>query len=232
MTKLVPQNDDLKVEDTDTLETVLARVASRKVAAEAEVPHKTPKVIPVSPEQQKALQHVTRDLKATNLPADRRALTEEEQRELAVLGRDVKRSEKILSVAVQALKTAVFNHFDVRLEEDNDPEDLPVDQKTGHYLVAGELGVESEGLRFIRQLSPSAPDITADNLLDLYEDGFLTRQEYLKATRQTRVVDEDGLMDVIRARPEVLADIEPILTPGKVTASFHIREVKKQQDAS
>lgn len=233
MTQLVPQlPDDLTIQDEDNLSTLLTRVASRKVVAEPEVPHKEPRVIPVSEVQQKALWHITRDLRTTPLPEDRRMLTHAEQADLITLGKDVKAAEKALAVAVAALKTAVFNHFDVSLERDNPDEDLPYDEKTGHYLVGGELVVEEAGLRFTRELKQGSPDLTADHLLTLFEEGKMTRAEYLKATRQIREVDEDGLMNVLRKRADLLADIEEIIEPGKVTASFHIREVKKEQDAS
>lgn len=232
MTQLVPQTPDtLKVQDEDNLSTLLTRVASRKVVAEPEVPHKTPKVVPVSPAQQKALQHVSRDLKVTELPSERRLMSPTEIHNLAVLGKDVKTAEKVLSIANAGIKTAVFNHLDVGLEISNSGEDLPYDEKSGHYLVGGDVVVEEAGLRFCRELRQGSPDLTADHLLSLYEDGKMTRTEYLKATRQVRVLDEDGLMKVLRTRADLLADIEEIIEPGKVTASFYIRDIKKEQEA-
>lgn len=232
MTQLVPQTDELTVKDDDNLASLLTRVASRKVVAEPEVPHKEPRVIPVSEAQQKALQHVSRDLKVTELPSERRLMAPTEIHNLAVLGKDVKTAEKVLSIANAGIKTAVFNHFDVGLEISNPDEELPYDEKSGHYLVNCELVVEEEGLRFTRECRQAAPDLTADHLLALYEDGKMTRAEYLKATRQVRVLDEDGLMNVLRKRADLLEDIEEIIEPGKVTASFYIRDVKKEQDAS
>lgn len=232
MTQLVPQTPDtLEVQDEDNLSTLLTRVASRKVVAEPEVPHKTPKVVPVSPAQQKALQHVSRDLKVTELPSERRLMSPTEIHNLAVLGKDVKTAEKVLSIANAGIKTAVFNHLDVGLEISNSGEDLPYDEKSGHYLVGGDVVVEEAGLRFCRELRQGSPDLTADHLLSLYEDGKMTRTEYLKATRQVRVLDEDGLMKVLRTRADLLADIEEIIEPGKVTASFYIRDIKKEQEA-
>lgn len=232
MTQLVPQASDLVVKDDDTVDTLLTRVAARKAVAEPETPHKEPRVIPVSEVQQNALKHVTRDLRTTNLPSERRLLSPAEIADLITLGVDVKASEKTLAVANAAIKTAVFNHFDVGLEMSNPDEELPYDEKSGHYLVKNELVVEDKGLRFCRELKQGSPDLTADHLLALYEDGKMTRAEYLKSTRQIRVLDEDGLMAVLRKRADFLEDIEEVIEPGKVTASFHIREVKKDQDAS
>lgn len=233
MTQLVPQTpEDLSVHDDDNLETLLTRIASRKVVAEPEVPHKEPKVVLVPPRQKSALRHLARDLDGLELPSERRTLTESEQKNFVLLAADAKQATKAVSMAVDAIKTAAFNHMDVTLEADNDIEDLPYDEKTGHYLVDCELVVEGTGYKFTRELRQGSPDLTHEHLLALYEDGKLTRPEYLKATRQIRVVDEDGVMDVIRKRPDVLADIEEIIEPGKVTASFWVREVPKESDAS
>lgn len=232
MTQLVPQATDLAVQDDDNLSTLLTRVAARKVVAEPEVAHKEPRVVPVSETQQKALWSVAVDLGATTLPTSRRTLELDEQIDLATIARDAKIAEKTLKVANAAIKTAFFNHFDVTLEEDNPDEELPYDEKSGHYLVDCELVLEEEALRITRELRQGAPDLTADHLLALYEDGKMTRAEYLKATRQVRVLDEDGLMSVLRKRADLLEDIEEVIEPGNVTASFWIRDVKKEQDAS
>jgi hypothetical protein len=231
MTNLIPQTADLEVHDDDNLESLLTRVASRKVVAEPEVPHKTPKVVAVPPRQKAALKHLARDLDGFELPSERRTLTEAEQRSMVLMTHDAKAAAKAVSAATAAIKTAVFNHFDVTLESDNDIEDLPYDEASGHYLVDCELLVEGTGLKFTRELRQGSPDLTHEHLLALYEDGKLTRDEYLKATRQVRVVDEDGVMKVIRNRPDILADIEEVIEPGKVTASFWVREVPKEQDA-
>lgn len=236
MTDLVPQQEQENLQalaDVLNLQEILTRIADRKAAAEPEVPHKAPQVVPVSPAQQKALQHLTRDLKDTVLPDERRVLTTEEQHSLIRLGADAKAVEKTVKVAVAAIKTAVFNHFDVRLEEDKDEEgilDLPYDPDSGHYLVDCELVVEDLDLKFSRELRQASPDLTAEHLLSLYEDDKITRKDYLDATRQVRVVDEDGLMKVIRRDPSILLDIEEIIEPGKVTASFYIRPLPKNKD--
>lgn len=228
MTSLVPQDEiEIELHDGSTLYEILTKAASQKATAEPETVAKRPKVIPVSDKAQAALKHVTDDLKGTKLPSTRRALTHEEAVELIKLGVDVKAAKKTLEGAVAALKTAVFNHLDVHLEDDNDLEDLPLDEKTGHYLVAGEIVVPEVGLRFTRELREKAPDVTENHLLDLYESGEITRAEYLKATRSIREIDEAGLLKLIQARPEVLEALVEILDPTEVTAAFLIREVKK-----
>ena len=225
MTSLVPHQDAELLKDGDSLTDVLTRLADSKVVAEAERPSTPPKIIPVTPEAMAALKRLSVDLGAVALPSERRALTDTEANHLILLHRDTKAAEKALKMTAASVKEAVFNHLDVRLEEDNEPEALPVD-KNGHYLVKGEFEPKGTGLRFCRELRQAAPDITGEDLLSLYEGGKITREQYLKATRQVRVVDEEGLLKVIKTDPTILEALAEVVEPGAVTAAFTVREVK------
>jgi hypothetical protein len=228
MTTLVPQVPASALDGAADLAAVIKTLADRKVTAAPEKPSAAPKVVPVKAEAKAAISRLNDELASTELPSERRALSLLEQKELLALGSDAKAAEKALKVAVAAVKTSVFNHFDVGLEADNYADELPVDEKTGHYLVENELEVSGTGKKFVRQLSQGSPTVTGDALRKLYDEGKISRRQYYQATYrpEVRPVNEEGLLDLLKSKPELLDVLAEVITPGTVTASFWIRDVK------
>jgi hypothetical protein len=227
MTALVPQIPASVLDGAEDLATVIKNLADRKVTAAPEKPAVAPKVVPVQKAALAALNRLSDELTTTELPTERRALTLKEQRELLALASDAKSAKKALDMAVAGVKTAVFNHFDVNLEEDNYVDELPVDPKTGHYLVENQMEVPGSGKKFVRQLAQGSPTVTGDALRRLFEEGKLTRRQYYAATYrpEVRPVDEDGLLDLLKTKPELLDVLAEVIIPGTVTASFWVRDV-------
>jgi hypothetical protein len=226
MTSLVPQAGQT-VEKAKSLTDALKTLANRKPAASPQKASEAPRVVPVSPEAFDAISRLSDELRAVELPSERRSLTVQERVALMELADDAKKAKQATEDAVAAVKTAVFNHFDVGLEEDEDA--LPLDAKGEHYLVAEELPVPGTGKKFVRQLAESAPQISAPKIKKLWDEGKISRSVYYRITRQPvvpREVDEEGLLDELKRNPELFSVLGEAITPGRVTASFWIRDTE------
>jgi hypothetical protein len=233
VTTLVPQAQASAPDGAADLDSVLKAIAARKPASAPEKPATAPKIVEVSQATRDAITRLNRELSTTVLPSERRRLSPTELIELSRLGTDAKLVQKGVEQAVAAVRQAAFNHLDVGLEADNDPETLAdyLDSKNGHYLVEGEQEIPGTGKRFVRQLAQSAPIITAAELKKLWEQGKISRALYYRLTKKVEVpreLDEDALLDELKRCPEVADKIAEAIQPGKVTASFWIRDVSSE----
>ena len=230
MTSLVPQAQASALDGAADLESVIKTLANRKVKSVSERPSKAPKIVPVTQTQRDAISRLNDDLSSTTLPLTRRLLNETELAQTLALASDAKLAIKAATVAVDHVKTAVFNHLDIGLETDNDASDLPSDAK-GHYLVDGEIIVGDTGQRFTRETRQASPALTEAGLKQLLNDGKITRAAYMRMTQHVeapRVLNEDGLLAELKRNPELLEVIAEVIEPGQVTSSFWVRDVKKE----
>ncbi len=225
MTALIQTQTTGSLKDLSGL---LKRQLDQKPVAAPEKPSKPQNVVPLTQEARDAISALSGLLEAVELPSERRALTLTEQIDLLALGSTAKKVEAAVKKAVAAVKQAVFFDFDVALEEDQDPEQLPLDGEEKHYLVKQEKVVGDTGQRFTRELAEGAPVVAAIDLHELWQQGKISRADYYQATRKPdlpRETDEEGLLELLNKKPNLLPVIGDVVQPGKVTASFHIRTV-------
>jgi hypothetical protein len=232
VTTLVPQAQASAPDGAADLDSVLKAIAAKKPSSVPEKPTTAPKIVEVSDATKTAISRLNDDLSTTHLPSERRRLSPTELTELAKLGTDAKLVQKGVEQAVAAVKQAAFNHLDVGLETDNDPETLAdyLDPKSGHYLVKGEQEIPGTGKRFVRELAQASPTITATDLKGLWEEGKISRALYYRLTRKVAVpreLDEAALLAELKKNPRVADLIAPAVQPGKITASFWIRDIKE-----
>lgn len=230
MTSLVTQNVDAS--SATDLESILRNLANRKVTevpAKREAAPTGSAVVPVADKTVQAIARLNERLATVELPTSRRLMLAEELVSATNLGLDAKIVKKGAEDAVNAIKAAVFNHLDVELEDTSNVSDLPVD-KSGHYLVEGELDIPGTGQTLSRELKQDAPTLTEQSLWRLVEQGKLPRKTYYRITKKARRnVDEEALLEELKSNPVLESVIRDAIEPGKVTAAFWIRPTKVEK---
>ena len=230
MTDLIPQIDE-KADLTSILRTLTDQKSKPNVA---EFRSKDTKTVEVRKGALEAIEALGELLRTVELPSDHRTLTREEMVQAAELAIKAKLTGTAVKNAVEAVKDAVFTHFDLVLEDaegakPGEASEL-VDENTGHYLVGQEVFVPDVGKRLCRELKEDAPTVTAKDLKTLWEAGKISRRDYLAATKHVdipREVVDEQLAALLKRKPELLEVIAGAVTPGKVTAAFWVREPKK-----
>lgn len=233
MTDLVPQVDP-EADLTELLKKLLDQKPSAKAA---ERPSNGTKLVEVAEDARKAVSAFYDRLRAVEVPSTRRELTPEEAKnllEVTDLAKKAKQAIAKVEGTDGVAREAVFNAMDVALEWAHNvgpgEAPYPIDSR-GHYLAKQSMPVPGTGKRFSRELRENAPSVLAADLHRLYLEGKITRGQYLRATRRVdvpRELNPEGLAAEIRKDPDLLQTLAEAgaITPGDVTASFHIREDK------
>lgn len=230
MTSLVPQSKPGKDLDlTGDLAEVLRRISSTKAVAEPEEPAEPRNTVAVKKEALEALDRLSGLLQTIEFPDERRELSLKELKEYEDLASNSKEAQKALADAVEAVKKAFFGHLDTRLLQDNDEADLPRDEENGWFLVEGEQEIPGTGKRLKRELAESQPQISASALKALWESGKISRADYYGMTvhQPARAFDGDRFLAYLKKKPSLIPKLADIIVPGKMTARFWVRPVKK-----
>lgn len=181
-----------------TVATLLKGLASVD-AQGAKAPVTLPKAVVVTAEQRTALALLAEQTGKVEWPTERRELTEAEQAQFTELLESVKTVKALISDLEQkALRPALFNDLDRRLEAEGVAgPDTPRD-KSGFYLV------EAQGKGFKRSYTAGTPSADVDVLQGLVAEGLLDQADFLAVTRQTRVIDEAKFLRFVAKKPEKL----------------------------
>lgn len=233
---LVPQVD---IKDSDDLVSILRRYTDVKLSAEElkalQKPVDATKAVKVRDDAQDAIAALSELLKTVEVPSSRRKVTPQELDQIGELVVAAKSVIKAAEEAVSTTKEAVFNHFDVALEDavNVGPGELgeAVDG-SGHYLIRDEVYVPGIGKRLTRELAEQAPAVNVVTLRQLWERGAISRADYFNATRHVdnpRVVDPEGFAALLKRKPELLPKIAEAIVPGSVSARFHVRPPKSSK---
>lgn len=156
---------------------------------------------------------------------ERRRLDQDEVNRLMKERIELDEIEKYIKARKDAMKTMVFNHLDIDVEEAGA---VATPDSKGHYLAKGEV-VSNVGHRFTRELRSGSPTVTAEALEDLVESGTVSEdvfshEDYLACTTQVRVLDEEKTLLHMRKRPEIVEALAAAAVPGKTTASLNRRK--------
>lgn len=124
------------------------------------------------------------------------------------------------------IREIIANHFDAKAEDDGRArtKSTPKD-KAGHYLLADSEPC-GDGMKFTRELRETKPSLDGAALLAAYENGGLTREEYLSCTRETRIYDETKTRTAIKKNPALLMKLRPVLVKGGTGGSIYQRPHK------
>jgi hypothetical protein len=233
MTSLVPV--DAPTQDLDlsgSVADVLRRLSASKAVAEPETPAGALERVHVSKKALEALDKLSGLLTSIEFPTEARELTETERSQYMVLASESKEAQKALESAVEAVKQAIFDEFDLNLLKDQTEEELAdrKDPEHGWYLVEDEKIVD--GKRFTREIAESQPQLSASALKKLWqEDKLISRADYYAMTvpQDARTFDGDKFLAHLKKKPTLIATLADVIVPGKMTARFWVRALKKGQ---
>lgn len=143
-------------------------------------------------------------------PKTRRALNEKEHAALYRERQVLKTIKDTLDARYNAINVIVKHHMDIRAEVEDraDPVATPRDTK-GHYAIARRgqperMDIPGSNEQWSREYRSNGAALSPDELLRMYEDEEISREDYLSFTRQARVVDEDKVMRAVVADPRRL----------------------------
>ena len=184
---------------------------------------------------------------AKTLVEDRRSLATEEIAALYDERETVKTVMEVLNGRVDVINENVRTHVDVDHEErgiavpkDHIRSGVVLTEATprdssGHYIFASKgkptrVNIPGTNEAFsleYRAGRDGGVTIDSHHLLDLYEEGEITREQYLALTSERRVFDEDKATKAIVKDPtllEVIAKVTRRVAPTKPGTSLFIRK--------
>lgn len=157
---------------------------------------------------------------------ERRLLEQDEVDALSAERAELDALDEYIKARRAAHKTMVFNHLDLEAEADGATDDR--DPETGHFIKKGQ--VESTGSHmFTRELRVNKATMDADDVKAYAEDDSndFTHRDYLDVTIPVRVIDEGGMLTLLRKEPaKTVAMMAAVGKPGSTTASLNRRKKK------
>lgn len=133
-----------------------------------------------------------------------------------------------LNTRLAAIKDAIRNHLDLRaVAQGRVTEETEVDSN-GHYVVArlkqpDILPMPGTDTVWSNEYRSGSPQIQGEKLLDMYEAGKITREQYLSFTREVRVFDEAKAFAAIAKDPSLLGVLKQIVKRGRPGNSLYVR---------
>lgn len=165
-------------------------------------------------------------------PQSRRLLNSTELVSLRAEKIQIDLAEKALKKRKEEIHRMISVHFDVVAERQKriDPEKTPKN-KDGHYLLASagnpEKAVVKDGEKhFTREKAKDKVVFSMEKLLALYENGDITRAEFLMVTSPTRVVDKAKINRLLTIKNKMHRTQEIVSKISVVTygaLSVHLR---------
>ena len=200
------------VDLADILKLVLA-VESPKPVESGPVP----KNVTLSPDVVVTLKSLVATLEALTLPSTARELSEVEKEDFTTALIDADDVEKAIAKATEKLKQVFQNHFDARAYADGRVRPDTRTNKEGYFVLEDKVSAAVPGpaKKVIRSVVDPAPVLTNEGLLELEKRGLISHDEYLKATRQTREVDEAGVLALIKERSGLLPYLAQVSKPSR-----------------
>lgn len=198
----------------------------------AVTPVETPKVelaresvAVISPELKTALRRFTEVYGAVVLDS-RRDLTEKELVALYDERHVMDALNKVINDRKEDIRKMVLNALDVRFEQTG--QEASVDSK-GHYVVNGALNVPKTHQQFSWEVSEGTPSPDVDAFKSLADDPEIeeiNHQDYLDVTVQTRVLDEDKLIEKIKSKPALVKYLDRFVKAGTPRGALYLRKQK------
>lgn len=185
---------------------------------------------PLTAEQVKAIEMLPEVFGQVS-PAEPRALTQDEAERL-VNERHV--IDVVLSVLSnrkdKTIREALANHLDATLEAEGAVDSDTPRSKDGHYLVKSSAKVPGAAKTIDATVSNPSPKVSSALLLDMFENGDLTREEYLSVTAVPEVArdfDEQKARKAIKKNPALLAKIAKATTRSAPTFTVKVNPIKE-----
>jgi hypothetical protein len=174
----------------------------------------------------------------------RRTLTPEEITQVFDEHEALGALQNVLQDRRDNLKEYVRTHLDVDAEEENraipadvfDAEGNKIAEASprdphGHYVLGEKgsperLNVPGTNKAFSREASSYKASISGDRLLELYEAGEISREDYLAFTREVRIFDENKARQAIHKDPRLLGLLARITQRGGMKSALFVRKAK------
>lgn len=157
-----------------------------------------------------------------------RQLTSEE---LEALGEEQLTIDAImrpLKARFEVIKENVRHHLDQRgAAGDRVTSETEVDAN-GHYVFARPqqpdiLAIPGTGKVWSNQYSSGSVQIDGGKLLDMYESGAITREQYLAFTKEVRVFDETKAFASMAKDPSLIGVFKNIIKKGRAGSALYVR---------
>lgn len=220
-----------------------ADVADAPLAPEAQPFPDLPKRVELTDKVRRAMNALPKLFGAVQ-PELRRTLSDRELNDLYFEREAIRTVTTALSGRDDAIKETVRNHMDADAEERGVAvPKAQVDKKTGevivpatprdshgHYVLATpekreEVPIPGTNQMFVREYRRPSVSVDLSALLKMYEDGEITREEFLGMTRETRVLDEGKVWNFVRRYPERgLELLGKITKHGAPGTNFNVRK--------
>lgn len=124
-----------------------------------------------------------------------------------------------------SIREALAYHLDKVAEAEGTAGPESETDKNGHYYVRQEVSVDGTGKKVQRIVSDPTPQVSSALLLELYEEGVLTRKEYLDLTSVPTVArnfDEAKARKAIRKDPALMTKIAQAVTRPNPTITIKV----------
>jgi len=221
----------LKAPDA-TLATVVAAVAATlpEVDAVAVVTPEVPAPLVLDQDTKEALSQIESVFAAVQ-PDTARALTETEVATLYLERETLRKVTEVLGGRDDAIKEYIRNHFDRVAEANGLADENTTKDANGHYVVCSKgkperLNISGSNQAWSREYRSNKATVDASRLLDMYEAGEISREDYLAFTREVRAFDEDKAYAAIVAKPERLEILAKLAVPASEGTSLFVRKAK------
>lgn len=160
-----------------------------------------------------------------------RQLTEIELRDLGAEQQVIDQIMKPLEARREAIKETVRHHMDLTAVADGKVGPHTERDANGHYVVARKddperVPVPGSNKAWSREYRSGRVEIDGRKLLDLYDDGEITREQYLAMTREVRVFDEEKALRSMSKDPSLLNVFRKIIKRGRPGTSLYMRNQK------
>jgi hypothetical protein len=225
------------VKNGGSLKEVQSALLGTTPAPVAEVPvPKAPDAVVLTDEVKKALRRLP-EVFAEVQPVSRRALAMPEVEDVYAEYETLTAITDLLVTRKEALKEIVRNHMDVTAEEAGAAGEETLRDSKGHYILCAPKNPERARIpntnqEFSREYRSGSISLNPRVLVEMLEEGTLSREAYLAMTREERVFDESKTMASLSSakhadlRLEIMTAIQKMTTVGGPSTALFVRTAK------
>lgn len=224
-----------KEKNADITAVAKAMVSYAKNQAVVQFDPYKPPVPFVSVEEREAIEAVTEVIEHLQIPSSVRQLEPGEIANHIDTRVKLDYVEDVIDRAKAAIRAAAFNHFDKVAEEKGLVDETTPRNKDGNYILADKESMAVPGMdkKFVREVSKGSVTFgssatLADRLAEAEAEGLISHADYLKVTKQTRVLDEQAFFEAAQANESLFAAIAFITQARSDSASLNLRDNKEQ----
>lgn len=125
----------------------------------------------------------------------------------------------------KTLRPAFMNHFDEAARKSGKVTEDTLRDKDGYLVISDteSARIEGEKTYAAREARMGKVSITADSIKALVDSGDLTHAQYLEATSQVRVADEDAILRMVQKNSALAEVFAKATTMSQPSVAFTIK---------